>query len=234
MPAASDVVGQHHEGTRTARLRTVRGVLAAVVLLGSGVAVAGWETDGFVRGGETTGGGMPTASAPGDHLPTPPRLAVQLADGSSAVDSVPPPAQVRVPTIGVDSRLVPLAVDPAGALVPPEDTATAGWFAQGTLPGAVGPAVITGHVDSWSGPGVFFRLRQVAPGDVVLVDRADGSTVSFTVTGVDRYPKEAFPTDRVYAPTSKPELRLITCGGAFDRSERSYEDNVVVSARLTG
>jgi hypothetical protein len=68
----------------------------------------------------------------------------------------------------------------------------------------------------------------------VLVDRADGSTVSFTVTRVDRYPKDAFPTDRVYAPTSEPELRLITCGGTFDRSERSYEDNVVVFARLTG
>jgi hypothetical protein len=68
----------------------------------------------------------------------------------------------------------------------------------------------------------------------VLVDRSDGSTLSFTVTGVDRYPKQTFPTDRVYGPTSEPELRLITCGGTFDRSVRSYEDNVVVSARLTG
>lgn len=208
-------------------------MLVAVVVLCSGVAVAGEETDGFVRGVESTGGGTPTAATPGDRLPTPP-LAVQLADGSTPVGGVAAPVQVRLPEIGVDSRLVPLAVDAAGALVPPEDTATAGWFAQGTLPGAVGPAVIAGHVDSYRGPGVFFRLRQVTPGDVVLIDRADGSTLSFTVTQVDRYPKDSFPTDRVYAPTSQPELRLITCGGAFDRSARSYEDNVVVSARLTG
>jgi hypothetical protein len=226
-------MGRHRVGTRPGRLRAVRGVLAAVVVLGSGVAIAA-ETDGSARGGETTGGGMPTSATAGDRLPTPPPLGVQLADGSSPVGTVPAPVGVRLPGIGVASPLVPLAVDAAGALVPPEDTATAGWFAQGTLPGAVGPAVIAGHVDSYRGPGVFFRLRQTAPGDVVLVDRADGSTVSFTVTGVDSYPKEAFPTDRVYAPTSEPELRLITCGGAFDRSVRSYEDNVVVSARLTG
>jgi hypothetical protein len=140
--------------------------------------------------------------------------------------------RVRVPAIGVDSRLVPLAVGPSGDLVPPGDTATAGWFAQGTAPGAVGPAVLVGHVDSRRGPGVFVALHRLAPGDLVLVDRADGSTVSFTVTAVDRYAKDAFPTARVYAPTSRPELRLITCGGTFDRSARSYEDNVVVSAQL--
>jgi sortase (surface protein transpeptidase) len=210
----------------------VRGALAAVVLLGGGVAVAGWETDGPVPGGQTTGG-SPTPAAV-DRLPPPARLGVQLADGSSPLSTAPVPVEVRVPSIAVDSRLVALGVDAAGALVPPEDTGTAGWFAQGTVPGAVGPAVIAGHVDSYRGPGVFFRLSRVAPGDVVLVDRSDGSTVSFTVTGVDRYPKQAFPTDRVYGPTSGPELRLITCGGTFDRSVRSYEDNVVVSARLTG
>ena len=227
-------MGQHRAIHRAARrLQAVRGVLVAVVVLGSGVAMAGVENDGSHPGGATAGG-LPTSSASGDRLPTPPRLAVQLADGSSAVATALAPLQVRLPAIGVDSRLVPLAVDPAGALVPPEDTATAGWFAQGTLPGAVGPAVIAGHVDSRRGPGVFFQLAKVVPGDVVLVDRADGSSLSFTVTRVDHYPKRTFPTDRVYAPTSAPELRLITCGGAFDRSVRSYEDNVVVSARLTG
>jgi hypothetical protein len=227
-------VGQHRVRARSARLRAVRAVLAAVVVLGCGVAVAGELTDGSAPDWERTGSGMPTASATAGPLPVPRAVGVQLADGSTPVGTVPAPLAVRLPEIGVDSRLLPLGVDATGALVPPEDTATAGWFAQGTLPGAVGPAVIAGHVDSWRGPGVFFRLRQLQPGDPVLVDRADGSTVSFTVTRVDRYPKDAFPTDRVYAPTSEPELRLITCGGTFDRSERSYEDNVVVFARLTG
>ena len=150
-------------------------------------------------------------------------------DSSSA-----PPLRVTVPRIGVDSTLVPLALDPAGALVPPVETALAGWSAQGTRPGAVGPAVIAGHVDSYRGPGVFSRLRQVAPGDLVLVDRADGTTLTFVVTRVDHYRKDAFPTARVYGPTPGPELRLITCGGAFDRSARSYEEDVVVSATERG
>jgi sortase (surface protein transpeptidase) len=133
----------------------------------------------------------------------------------------------------VDSALAALGVDRSGgALGPPPDTAVAGWFAQGTVPGAVGPAVIAGHVDSVHGPGVFFRLRDVVPGDAVLVDRADGRTLRFTVTRVARYPKAAFPTGEVYGATPDAELRLITCGGRFDRAQRSYEENVVVYARL--
>jgi sortase (surface protein transpeptidase) len=122
-------------------------------------------------------------------------------------------------------------VDGSGALVPPEDVTTAGWFAQGAAPGDAGPAVLAGHVDSVAGPGVFFRLRSLVPGDPVLVTRADGSVVRFTVTRVARYPKTAFPTGEVYGPTADAELRLVTCGGAFDRAARSYVDDVVVYAR---
>jgi sortase (surface protein transpeptidase) len=86
-------------------------------------------------------------------------------------------------------------------------------------------------VDSVSGPGVFFRLGQLSPGDPVLVTRTDGSVVRFAVTRVERYPKTAFPTAEVYRPTGDPELRLVTCGGAFDRAARSYVDDVVVFAR---
>jgi sortase (surface protein transpeptidase) len=200
-------------------LVAVRWALASVVLLGGGVAVVGAEA-------QATSPAVPTSAAP-------PHPVVRLADGSSEAPGAALPVAVRIPAIGVDSPLVPLALDATGALVPPVDTGTAGWFAEGTVPGAVGPAVIAGHVDSRRGPGVFFGLRRLAPGDAVLVDRADGSTASFTVTAVDRYPKDAFPTARVYAPTSRPELRLITCGGAFDRSQRSYEEDLVVAARLT-
>ena len=142
------------------------------------------------------------------------------------------PVRLRIPSIGVDTALVRLSVDAAGALVPPQDFGRAGWFPGSPVPGAVGPAVIAGHVDSYRGPAVFFRLRNLAPGDEVLVDRADGTRALFTVTGIDRYPKDAFPTQRVYGPTARPELRLITCGGDFDREARSYRDNVVVTAVL--
>ncbi len=123
-----------------------------------------------------------------------------------------------------------LSVDDEQVLVPPSDFARAGWFTGSPAPGATGPAVIAGHVDSRQGPAVFFRLAELEPGDEVLVDRADGTTVRFTVTSVDRYPKDEFPTEQVYGPTPRAELRLITCGGEFDPDERSYRDNVVVSA----
>jgi hypothetical protein len=143
----------------------------------------------------------------------------------------PAPVRLLVPTAGIDTPLPPLQVDPTGALVPPDDVATAGWFSQGPAPGDVGPAVLVGHVDSTAGPGVFFRLRSLHPGDAVVVRRADGSAVRFTVTRVARYPKTAFPTAAVYGPTADAELRLVTCGGAFDRAARSYLDDVVVYAR---
>ena len=112
------------------------------------------------------------------------------------------------------------------------DPARAGWYAAGVVPGDQGPAVIGGHVDSRSGPGVFFRLRTLRPGDLVDVTRSDGRTVRFSVIAVALYPKDRFPTEAVYGPTSGPELRLVTCGGTFDRSARSYDDNVVVDAAL--
>jgi sortase (surface protein transpeptidase) len=142
------------------------------------------------------------------------------------------PVRVAIPAVGIDSTLARLGTDAAGALVPPADFAQAGWFTGSPAPGAVGPAVLAGHVDSWRGPAVFFRLGQLQDGDAVVVTRADGTTLEFTVTRVARYPKSAFPTAAVYGPTADPQLRLITCGGRFDRTRRSYVDDVVVFARL--
>ncbi|WP_457043545.1 class F sortase [Geodermatophilus sp. SYSU D01180] len=166
--------------------------------------------------------GTPAATVPGP---------VALAQGTAP--AAVRPVRVRAPAVGLDSRLVDLDLDAAGALAAPADPATAGWYAGGPAPGEVGPAVLAGHVDSRSGPAVFWHLRELAPGDEVLVDRADGSTAAFSVTRVERHPKDAFPTDAVYGPTADAQLRLVTCGGAFDRSVRSYEDNVVVFATAT-
>jgi hypothetical protein len=140
-----------------------------------------------------------------------------------------PPTRVRIPTIGVDSALEPLRLDASGALAGPKDYAEAGWYADGTVPGDVGPAVIAGHIDSTRGPAVFYRLGQLHPGDLVEVARS-GRWLAFRVVAVGRYPKHAFPTAAVYGPTPDPQLRLITCGGAFDRARRSYVDNTVVYA----
>jgi LPXTG-site transpeptidase (sortase) family protein len=144
-----------------------------------------------------------------------------------------PPARVSIPAIGVDSALLDIGVDGAGALVPPADFDVAGWFAAGPAPGETGPAVLAGHVDDRTGPAVFFRLEELAAGDQVLVTRADGTVLSFAVTRVAAYPKSDFATAEVYGPTTGAELRLITCGGTFDHSRRSYTDNVVVYAVAT-
>jgi hypothetical protein len=159
---------------------------------------------------------------------TPVHRTVSLSAVSPA--TAPAPVRLSVPTAGIDTPLAAIDLDATGALVPPSDNLVAGWYRSGPAPGEVGPAVLTGHVDSVAGPAVFFRLRDVAVGDPVSVTRTDGTTVAFTVTRVARFPKHAFPTAEVYAPTPRAELRLITCGGAFDRSTRSYLDDVVVYA----
>ena len=158
---------------------------------------------------------------------------VVVAADAGTEQAAADPVRVRVPVIGVDSELLRLGTDAAGVLVPPEDFARAGWFADGAVPGHVGPAVVAGHVDSFEGPAVFHRLGELVPGDEVLVDAEDGTTARFTVTGTGRFPKSAFPTEAVYGPTPRAELRLVTCGGEFDRSRRSYLDNVIVTAVLT-
>ncbi len=140
------------------------------------------------------------------------------------------PVRVRVPAVGIDAPVGPLFVDESGVLPPPESFDAAGWWHDGPEPGEDGPAVIAGHVDSYRGPAVFFRLDQIRPGDMILVDRADGSTVAFVAQRIERHPKDEFPTEAVYGDTSGSALRLITCGGQFDEEERRYLANVIVFA----
>ncbi|HEY3877265.1 MAG TPA: sortase [Trebonia sp.] len=112
----------------------------------------------------------------------------------------------------------------------PPTASVAGWYTRSARPGAVGPAVILGHIDSGQGPGVFFRLAGLRPGDPVYVRRSDGSTVEFLVTSVRSYLRDHFPTQSVYGPVPDAELRLITCGGAFDSASGRYLSNIVVDA----
>lgn len=141
--------------------------------------------------------------------------------------------RVRIPAIGVDSALIELGMDATGTLGAPQSAEVAGWFAAGPAPGDDGPALLAGHVDSRTGPGVFFRLAELATGNRIEVQRSDGSVVTFVATGRVQSPKSAFPTETVYAPTPGPELRLVTCGGGFDQAARSYRDNIIVQAVST-
>ncbi|MEU3456285.1 class F sortase [Micromonospora sp. NPDC006766] len=119
--------------------------------------------------------------------------------------------------------------------VPPLERAElTGWYRLGPTPGEIGNALIVGHVDSRrTGAAVFYRLSALRPGDGIAVTRADGSVARFTVERTERYPKSSFPADLVYGSNPKPSLRLVTCGGQFDRGTRSYLDNIIVSATLT-
>lgn len=170
-------------------------------------------------------------AAPED-LGSPPAAPVQVVSTPSLAAA--PPVRVRIPAIGVDSALVELGLQNDGTLQVPDDGSVAGWFTGAPTPGEHGPAVIAAHVDWNHAPGVFFHLRDLEPGDEVAVDRADGSTARFVVLGVEQYSKNAFPTERVYGDIDHAGLRLITCGGSFDRAARSYRDNVVVYAGLVG
>jgi LPXTG-site transpeptidase (sortase) family protein len=141
------------------------------------------------------------------------------------------PVAVSIPKIGVQSTLDELGLDKHGAMEVPQDPARAGWFTPGPSPGALGPAVIAGHV-TWNGPAVFRRLGNLRRGDQVTVTRTDGKTAVFTVTRVARFSKSQFPSGAVYGQIDYAGLRLITCGGTYDAANHSYLDNVVVFARL--
>jgi hypothetical protein len=154
--------------------------------------------------------------------------ALPTADPIAATGTAPP-ERVRIPDIGVDAPLEQLHLLSDGSLDPPRAWTDAGWYADGTRPGDVGPAVIAGHIDSKTGPAVFYKLDKVRAGAMVEVFQ-DGRWLPFRVTSVGRYPKNAFPTAMVYGPTPDAQLRLITCGGTFDRAHSSYLDNTVVYA----
>jgi sortase (surface protein transpeptidase) len=172
------------------------------------------------------------ASAPSPTLARATRTTTSGPSPSTALARPSPaPTHIRIPAIGVSASVVRLGLERDGTLQVP-DFGVTGWYTGGPAPGETGPAVIAGHIDSRRGPAVFHRLRELRPGDEVAVERADGSTVRFAVHGAAQYPKRTFPTEAVFGPSPDPLLRLITCGGTFDRSRESYVDNIVVTARL--
>ena len=157
-----------------------------------------------------------------------------VAPPPSAVAQVPRPVSLTIPLIGVKTNLITLGLAPGGSMQVPSSFTVAGWFTGSPRPGAVGSSIIVGHVDGRVGStearGVFFRLNTLKAGDDVFVKRADGTTAEFRVTEVQTYLKDHFPTQTVYGPTPDAELRLITCGGAFDSVTRHYLSNIVVYA----
>jgi sortase (surface protein transpeptidase) len=155
---------------------------------------------------------------------------VNLSDAHLHHD-VPVPSRLVIPAIGVNTSVQPLGRNPDGTAQVPTEVSYAGWYDLGPRPGELGPAVILGHVDSVSGPGVFYRLRSLLPGDIVTVVAGEKS-MRFEVSRLTSYSKDQFPTAAVFGPTPAPELRLVTCSGPFDHATGHYVDNLVVYAIL--
>lgn len=183
---------------------------------------------------------LPTAPASASPAPQAPGSGPVPARSSAAprpaVQPLPAstPLRLRIPAAAVDAPMMKLGLDAAGALEPPPDNnpVLTGWYAGGTVPGAVGTAVTAGHVDTSLGPGVFQKLGSVRKGAVIEILRADQRTAVFTVYAVEVYGKKDFPDEKVYGRSARPELRVITCGGAYSK-KAGYEDNIVVFAALT-
>jgi sortase (surface protein transpeptidase) len=142
------------------------------------------------------------------------------------------PVRLRIPTLGVDAPVGQVGQAADGTVEVPTQWHEVGWYDQGARPGEDGPAVLLGHVDSKAGPAVFVRLPQARPGTLVEVVGDGGAVTRFRVDRVQSYPKTRFPTDAVYLPALRSELRLVTCGGEFDRTTGHYLDNIVVYASL--
>ncbi|GAA3697196.1 hypothetical protein GCM10022224_073850 [Nonomuraea antimicrobica] len=196
---------------------TAAGTATGITEVTGAAGITGTAAIGEARGG----GAVPVADRAG-------RTTTEALSSASADAAAP--VRLRIPAIKLSTRVIPLRLDKKGKLIAPTKFDRVGWNQSGPEPGEKGVAVIAGHVDSKTGPAVFYRLRQLSKGDRIHVDRADGSTVTFVVGRLARYPKSNIPNKVVYGQSKSPELRLITCGGTFDRARSSYRDNVIVFA----
>jgi sortase (surface protein transpeptidase) len=213
MPAENDKPAGRH----ISHIRVVRRPVAAAILA-CGILAVGAGVTGLAVASQTgrvaTPVGKPTFApiSVGKQAPVP----------LPSVRRVAGPVALVIPVIGVSTTLIHLGLTATGALQVPSSPSVAGWYS----------AVIAGHIDSVSGPGVFFRLRLLRRGSRVYVRRANGSVAVFEVTAVHNYLKSRFPTVAVYGPEPDAQLRLITCGGTFDYATGHYLSNVIVFATL--
>jgi LPXTG-site transpeptidase (sortase) family protein len=180
-----------------------------------------------------TGAGLGRTVGPFDWAdPTAPRAAAPEPARTPAT----PPVRLAVPAIKVTAPITPVGQAKDGSVDVPPLTKhhQTGWYDRGAVPGEPGRAIIVGHVDTKSGPAVFYRLGELKPGDRIQVTRSDRSVATFKVDSVEHFDKAKLPADRVYGDSGPPELRLITCGGEWVGGRTGYQDNVIAFASLAG
>jgi hypothetical protein len=212
--------------------RAAAAVAAVALVAAAACAAAAWRSaDGPRRLVPVAAAqAAPSEAAPGRSAASEPPTTAPLTTPADAPPSrVAPPVSVQVPAVGLTARVVPVGLTPAGAITVP-DPSVAGWYDLGPAPGALGPAVVVGHVDTRSGAAVFYALNRVRAGQTVTVFRSDGTKGIFVVRQVTEVHKTQFPTAQVFAPTSDAELRLVTCTGQFDISTGHYIDSLIIWA----
>ena len=218
--------------TTSAGNRWGRGALSAAILVLTGIGVTA-----VVKGTQDRPRQPPLAAVATDAAPPDGTPATGNSPAASRTTgplmSTSTPTRVVIPTLDVDVPITGLGQQADGTMQVPTDAKTVGWYTKAPTPGALGPAVLAGHVDYQNKPGTFQRLTDLKPGDSITVDRQDGSMAMFSVVKVERYAKNTFPTNTVYGAINRAGLRLITCGGNFDSTAGHYEDNIVVYADLT-
>jgi sortase (surface protein transpeptidase) len=214
---------------RHRRLRPVSRRGGVVVLL-CGLLAIGTGACGMAIASNSGHPASPPAGKPklvpvprGDRAPVP---------KPTSSGKIAKPASLIIPAIGVKTKLIRLGVMSSGALQVPVSTAVAGWYTFSPRPGSIGSAIIAGHIDSYRGPGVFYRLGLMKNGERIYVRRTNRTLAVFRVTGKHTFLKSHFPTQDVYGPTPTAQLRLITCGGTFDAATGHYLSNVIVFATL--
>ncbi len=214
--------------------------LFAVALVGLAVAGSGHT----VSGTRAVAGPIPSRTraigpqSGGSPMPLATPNVVPAAGGAPAPAplegaTMPSPIRIDVASIDVSAALGKVGLNSDGTIQVPGDWNQPAWYVGSPPPGAVGPAVIVGHLDSYVAPAVFWNLHTLQPGAAIVITRSDGTRLTFTVTNVIEYQQSAFPTQTVYGQTADPELRLITCGGTYEIAHRSYDQNTVVFATLT-
>jgi len=143
------------------------------------------------------------------------------------------PLRIRVPSIAVDANVVPVGKATDGGIeTPPINDLVGGWYKYSPTPGELGPSIIVGHVDTETGPSIFWRLRELQPGTIIEVDRSDGSVAKFSVSGLQQFDQNQLPSNEIYGDIDYAGLSLITCSGTFYPKTRQYSSNIVVFAKL--
>jgi hypothetical protein len=206
------------------RLRTI--VAVELVTAGIGLSLLGINRSNYIQ-------------PPTPHVQRAASLANRSLGGASAPETArSQPVGISIPALRISSALGPArGLNEDGTI---SDAPLSGptwslpwWYDGGPAPGEAGSAVLLGHVDSAVGAGrlgVFFRLGELAPGDTILVQLADGLDTRWTTVSTALYPDRRFPDALVYSRSGAPTLRLVTCGGRFDPVTGHYESAVVVTA----